>query len=157
MSTSKSNKNFHKRVSNQVSLLDIWESLSMEPGSMDIRTGIAGMLSKAISTSRKSRYEIAAQVSELVGRDISKSTLDAWTAESKEDHRLPADVVPALCFVLHDFSLLRLLGKTCGCNVLEYDEAIYAEIAKKERLIRELMSDKERLQVAALRYKPKER
>jgi hypothetical protein len=37
-----------------------------------------------------SRYQVAAKMSELLDVDITKTMLDSWTAESKEQHRFPA-------------------------------------------------------------------
>ena len=36
-------------------------------------------------------------MSDLVGREVSKTMLDAYTSESKEGHRLPAELLPAFC------------------------------------------------------------
>jgi len=44
---------------------------------------------QAIRNSGKDRYRIAGEVSHLIGRQVTKAMLDAWTAESKPQHDDP--------------------------------------------------------------------
>jgi len=45
----------------------------------------------------KSRDLIADAMSLELGRQISRTQLDAWAAPSKPEHRIPADALVALC------------------------------------------------------------
>jgi len=63
----------------------------------DLGAQLRRWLSAAIKVSPLSRFMIAAKMSELIGREISKFQLDSWTAESKEGYHLPAEYLPAAC------------------------------------------------------------
>ena len=65
-----------------------------------------------------SRWQIAGQVSELLHRDVSKEMLDKYTSESAEGHRLPAELVPALCRVTQRPDLLQVLAEAAGYAVV---------------------------------------
>jgi len=72
-----------------------------EPGSMDFRTRVAILIREMLDAARAAdpaldRYEVAARVSRLVGKEISKAMLDAYTAESRDAYNAPAWLMPAL-------------------------------------------------------------
>jgi len=105
----------------------------------DIAAQIRRWLSAAIKNSPMSRFEIAARVSELLDKEISKYQLDSWTAESKEGYHLPAEYVPALAAVLDDISLLRILAAPLGIQVLENKDLMWLEYGKlrqTEKMVR---------------------
>jgi hypothetical protein len=122
------------RQKNFLTILD--EGQKMEPGSFDVDARLRAWLSKAIakysSRVNKSRHVIAGELGELLDWEISKSMLDSWTAESHINNRIPALVVPAACALFGDYEGLRILCVPAMCQVLESDQAIYAEIAKQE-------------------------
>ena len=132
---SKNRKDLTALMSNQTSFLD---NPDPEPGSLNLAAQLSASLSKAISKAAKSRWQIAAEMSELTGRDITKTMLDAWTAESHIEHRFPAEYIPAFCIACRNFDPLKLLGKYSSCEVLETSEAVYAEIARIEKQKEEL-------------------
>ncbi len=90
-------------------------------------------LSSAIKTSPLSRFAIAARLSELQGREISKFQLDSWTAESKDGYRLPAEFIPALCFILNDITGLKILVAPLGIKILENRDQLLLEYGKVKR------------------------
>jgi len=105
----------------------------------DIAAQLRRWLSAAIKNSPMSRFEIAARLSELLDKEISKYQLDSWTAESKEGYHLPAEYVPALAAVLDDISLLRILSAPLGIQVLENKDLMWLEYGKlrqTEKMVR---------------------
>ncbi|MBI1386649.1 MAG: hypothetical protein GC150_17225 [Rhizobiales bacterium] len=61
------------------------------PGSLaGLSRRIGVMMSQAIRESGMDRYDIAAAMSRLLNEDVSKHILDAYTAESREDHNVSA-------------------------------------------------------------------
>jgi hypothetical protein len=103
------------------------------PGSLDLDAEIRAWLVAALKRSRFSRAITAARVGELVGRpDLSQAVVDAWCAESKEKHRIPAAYLPALCLVLDDFGGLRILARAAGRDLVEPHEMGLLEIARLE-------------------------
>jgi len=70
---------------------------------------IRAELVQAIKACTLSRYQIAARLSELHGRDISKDMLDKYTAESGENYRFPAELVAGFCLVTGTAGLLHAI------------------------------------------------
>lgn len=72
-----------------------------------IRERLRGLLRK----SSKSRAQTAEALSQLLpeGQHVSEHILSNWANGSKTGYSLPARAVPALCLVLGDDSLQRLL------------------------------------------------
>jgi len=58
-----------------------------KPGALDINMQFRHVLSDEIKKSPKSRHEIAARMSELLGHEVTKHQLDSWTAESRDGWR----------------------------------------------------------------------
>lgn len=128
-------KDLTAALSNQMSLLD---NQDPEPGSLNVASELSASLSKAISKAGKSRWQIAATMSELTGVDISKTMIDAWTSEAHHEHRFPAEFLPAFCLACQNFDPLKIIGRHSKCEVLESREAVYAEIARFEKQKEEL-------------------
>lgn len=97
----------------------------------------------------RDRCAVAAAMSETAGYPISKTMLDRWAAPSNEQHRLPAELTPALVLVTGDHRPLALLVEACGCRLAdpldvraaEIGRAYAAKLAADERL-REALDDR---------------
>lgn len=77
------------------------------------------------------RYEIAARMSRKLGREITKSHIDQWSAMSTVQRRIHADSLKALCEVISDWTPLHVLVEACGFKALHPDEAAAAEYGSK--------------------------
>ena len=110
-----------------------------------LQNEIKRVASRAISESSKSRWHIAAEISEMMGMEVTKSMLDCWTAESKEGHRFPLFVLPAFCITTENYDLIRLICKACQGLFLGKDTAILAEIARMDKQIKKLQEKREQL------------
>lgn len=92
------------------------------------------------------RYEVAARMSRILGRDVTKNILDAYAAGSKEDH------VPNLAFAIafdaatETNALLNLFAGLRGCGVLVGSDNLRAEL-----LILEMEEEKLRKKKTALK------
>lgn len=140
-------------MSNQLSLFDIVRQNQMEKlseaGSFDIDQRLRELLSEGLRLCDVDRYEVAARMSRLVGREITKSHLDSWTAESKDGHNIPFKYVPAFCHVTGYKEPLRMAAEMVQCYLLESEEALHAElgklacqkeeISKKEKAVRQYL------------------
>lgn len=128
-------------------LFGIPEAPSLSEGSLNYAAELCGALSAALKRSSKSRYEIAARMSELVGVDISKFQLDAWTAESREGHRFPFEYAAAFETACETTALQELLARKRGSRILFGDDALVTdlgriskaklELAARERALKE--------------------
>src|SRR3990167_1973459 len=125
--------------------LDLLEGAVIIEGHMaDVPLDLRAALVRAIKGCALSRYQIAAQISELMGRDLTKDMHDKYTAESADGHRLPAEIVPALCCVTGSYDPLRTLAGAMNCAVAGPDEKkemeitrLRMEIDKLKRVLRE--------------------
>lgn len=102
------------------------------PGSLSCRIEIASTMSEALKG--LDRYDIAAAMSRLLGRDISKHMLDAYTAESREDHIPPLDTAIAFDIATNTHCLVNLSACKQGARVLVGKDALAAELGKLERV-----------------------
>jgi hypothetical protein len=138
------------RVDNlkQLSLFDYVQSRIEEqqrevlPGQLNIQHQVKALISKALHDTSRSRFEVAARMSELLGQEVSKAMLDAWSAESKEYHRFPAEFIPAFCAATGSRELLRLLAERSGSFCLPGPDALRAEVKRIEEQIQELQDER---------------
>lgn len=138
---------------NQLSLFDILknyheqQSIKKPAGSFDIDRTFREAISEALKRCPRSRWEVAGRMSELTGQEITKSMLDSWTAESKEQHRFPAIFLPAFCEAAGCGEPLKLLGRMVGVFVLPGPDALRAEIRKLEEEIERKQTEKRKRMV----------
>ena len=125
------------RTARDLQTLDLFEvptPRSPLPGALEVGLAVRHLLSDVLKASSLSRFEVAARMSELLGHEVSKHQLDAWTAESREGWRFPLEYLPALEVALETHSLTGWLAELRGCTVLVGREALDAKIGKLERM-----------------------
>ncbi|OUN00481.1 MAG: hypothetical protein BAA04_08255 [Firmicutes bacterium ZCTH02-B6] len=130
-------RKFSVEPENQLSLFDVLQDAATKmtptepaPGSMDMGSCIRQSISEAIRRSGLKRWEIAGRMSELLGVEITESMLNAWSAESREDRRFPAEYLAAFCYVTGDREILRAIARKVHCWLLESEEAVMAELGR---------------------------
>lgn len=138
----------------QISLFDIIRQVAEKqktaalqgdmPGRLNISATLRELVSLALKRTRLSRYEVAAEMSKLLGREITKSQIDSWSAESKENHRFPLAYLNAFMDSAGDKTILRLLCEKAGGYFIEGEDALYTELGKIEKA-KEEIAEKERL------------
>lgn len=143
----KKNKSFDNR---QITLFDLIRTLQDDSpeakpaGCMDIDRQFRELISDMLRRCPRSRYQVAARMSELVGQEITKSMLDSYTAESKVQNRFPAVFVPAFCEAVGGNDPVKLLGKPIGSFVLPGPDALRAEIQRIDEEITKKQADRRR-------------
>lgn len=134
--------------SGQLSLLDLIQQAEdlrpeeAEIGSLNIHTRFCHSLTTAIKTSGLSRFEIAGQMSHLLGTEISKFMIDSWTSESKEGHRMPCEYLPAFCIATGNREPLQILSEFGGMFCMPGPEALRAEIHKLSEEEKKIRAEK---------------
>jgi hypothetical protein len=126
----------HHRDDRQLSLDDYYivpQPPEPAPGSLDYDTELRAVISQAIKESPHSRAIIAARMSELTGVEITLHMLNAWTAESREQHRFPFAFAAAFEIAAETSSLQLLLARKRGSLVLMGAEALDAELGLVRR------------------------
>lgn len=73
------------------------------------------------------REAVAAAMSSLLGRRVSKAQLDQWSAPSQGDRRIHVDALRALGLATGDWRALHHLVEACGFRALTPQEAVCAE------------------------------
>ncbi len=140
---SKSKNVLHTPLSKQGDLFDT----IMPEGSLDVSLSFRDCLTKAFTRCKESRFVIAARISELSGKEISKDILDKCTS-SNLDYGLRAEHVPAACYIAKTVDPIRILAAAVAGEVVTSDEADYV------RLGRLLQEDQQRqIEIARLRLK----
>ncbi len=111
-------------------------------GSMDCLAELKAALNLALKNCPLSRHQVAGQMSHLLNTQITKETIDSWTADSKERH-IPGEFLPAFCAATGDDGALLVLNRKRdlfafqGPEALKSEiEAIKEEIRKKQKEVR---------------------
>lgn len=130
---------------NQMSLLDLLRATSSIPkehgeGALSLGGQLRVALSKALKDCPLDRFQVAGKMSSLLGREITRAQLDAWTAvcESHEGHRFPAEYLPAFRVATGSREPLRLLAEASGFYCLAGPDALRAEAQLLREKRREL-------------------
>lgn len=97
-------------------------------GSMRIIDELRNAINDALKCCPLSRHQVAGQMSHLLNEEISKATIDSWTAESKSDRHIPAEYLPAFCRTVKSNKPLEVLIGKSGLFALEGPEALRSEI-----------------------------
>lgn len=124
-----------------------------EPGTLNLDVRLRHALSEELRRLPLSRYQVAARMAELTGCDVTKSQLDSWTAESKDDHRFPAAFLPAFCLAVGSWGVLKLLAEAGGKRVFTDPHVdIAVQLGELEARVREreaaLREDRRKLALA---------
>lgn len=103
------------------------------PGALaGLKTQIAHAISAVIRDSGLDRFEIAGKMSALLGEEVSKTMLDAYSAESREDQNVPAYRLLAFVLATESFPALDQLLSHLGCRLLAGEQTQLAAITKLE-------------------------
>lgn len=116
------------------------------PGGLSCRAEIAHVMSDALKN--HDRFDVAAKMSKLLGREISKHMLDAYTAESREDHIPPLDTAIAFDLAVGSSALAELFAKKVGAKLVFGREALDAKLGKLERIRDEAAKEIKRIKKA---------
>src|SRR3972149_430313 len=124
--------------------LDIFAFLRPEetpaPGSLNIGMQLRQAISEAIRKSGLERIDICAAIYKLTGVEVSKSTLDSWSAESRDKCSenidfngnkrwgIPAEILHAFCRVTACYEPLFILVEVCNFKALKGREVVHARI-----------------------------
>lgn len=147
---------YRKRIDDgrQLTIFDQIQELKSKKedgsGSLRVKDDLQRALNDAIKECPLSRHQIVGEMSHLLNEEISKSMLDSWTAESRDDRHIPAEYLPAFCKVTGNFEALDVLNRKAGLFAMAGSEAVRSEIHKMReearRLLREVRKREELLE-----------
>ncbi|MDO8414170.1 MAG: hypothetical protein Q7S51_10325 [Gallionellaceae bacterium] len=129
------------------------QAYPLTPGAWRFRGEIAHVMGEAIKACSKDRYQIAADMSRLLAREVSVNTLDKYTSEASEDHIPNLETAIAFDAATEQTTLASLFASKLGCRVLPGKESLMAElgrlghmkneIAKQEKAIKHVLGKKQ--------------
>jgi hypothetical protein len=133
---------------NQMSLFDLLskETKDLTPpneGSANIHEQTRQIISNALRHLTKSRWQIAGEMSHLLGEEISVHQLNSWAAPSKS-HRMPFEYAAAFCLATDNHELLSVSAKAAGMFLLPGSGALRCEIQKYDEQVRRAQAEKKR-------------
>ncbi|MBF0192492.1 MAG: hypothetical protein HQL99_15340 [Magnetococcales bacterium] len=99
------------------------------PGTLRL-SEIPDCLNKAIVESGKTRWHIAAEMSQLTGEHVTKMMLDAWTAPSKPKARFPFEFAAAFQVATNSRCLEEILVTACGRTIMEPAQVLEATLGQ---------------------------
>lgn len=82
----------------------------------EARTNV--LVGEMLNSDGRDRYQLAAEVSKLLGEDISKAMLDAYSSPAREDHRVPHSRLAAIIAVTGRYDLFDHHCRQFGCAVV---------------------------------------
>ena len=88
---------------------------------------------------------MAAAMSAILNREVTKTALDEWTAMSKVTRRIHADALMALCQATRDWRAMHYFVRACGFVALEPDMAVCAEFGAQTAIIEHLQKGQKKL------------
>lgn len=143
-----------KDLSNQPTLFDLIkesESTNHPPGSMDFDAEFRAALSEDLrhacdpSGREISRFEVAARMSEHLGREITASQLYNWTAATHQDHNIPAKYIPSFIYATGgQRRAFELLSRKAGLFAFPGPEALGVEVFQIDEKISSLQRERRR-------------
>ena len=117
-------------------------------GAMRCVEALRGALRAAIKECQLSRYQIAGQMSHLLGADITKEQIDSWTRDSDipeaQRRHVPAEYLPAFCSATGSLLPIEVLGRASGVFVMPGPDALRCEVHKLDEQIKGLQAERKR-------------
>lgn len=129
------------------------QAFPMTPGSWNFRREIAVVMGEAIKVCPKDRYQIAADMSRLLGREITANMLDKYTSEASEEYIPNFETAIAFDAATESTALANFHASKLGCRVLPGKESPMAELgrlghmkdelAKQEKAIKRILGEQQ--------------
>jgi len=110
------------------------QAYPMLPGAWNFRIEIAHVMGESIKAASKDRYSIAADMSRLLGREVSSNMLDKYTSEAAEGHHPSLEVAIAFDAATEQMGLLGMYASKLGAKVLPGKDALLAELGRLEQM-----------------------
>ena len=127
--------------SSQLNLFDYVRELHRKDGTnpegtLNVKERLRCVLNSALKLSPLSRHQVAGEMSHLLGVEVTKTTIDSWTAESKEGNRIPAEYVPAFCKATDDYTALMIMEEASGRFSMPGPDALRSEIQRRREKVK---------------------
>lgn len=106
----------------------------MTPGAWRFRAEISHAMGEAIKVCDKDVYAIAADMSRLLGREITANTLYKYSSEASEEHIPNLETAIAFDAATGQLGLVSLYAEKLGCRVLPGKDSLLTELGRLEQM-----------------------
>ena len=131
------------------------EKKKMIEGTLNVSDPLRVSLNEAIKKCALSRHQIAGEMSHMIGREVTKTQLDSWTAESKELNRIPAEYLPAFCRTTGSQEPIRIITEAAGAFSMPGPDALRSEIQRLSEQEKKIRSEKRKREIFLLEMEGK--
>lgn len=119
---------------------------------LDFNTKLSQAMSRALDEARAnglSRAEVAARMSEILGQDVSKGMIDAYTSQARDTHTISAVRFKAFVRATGCIWLWNVYLDGEGLTLLMGEEALHAQASLAEKRAKALMEEARQLRARA--------
>lgn len=106
----------------------------MNPGAWRFRGEIAHAIGESIKGCSKDVYAIAAEMSRLLGREVTANTLYKYSSEASEEHIPNFETAIAFDAATGQLALASLFAGKLGCKVMPGKDSLFAELGRLETM-----------------------
>lgn len=106
---------------------------------------VCSMVGSILASDARPREVIAAEMSVLLGEEVSRMMLDAYASPARTDHKVPFTRLMALIAVTERHDLLDPLLREIGAALLVGEEVHTARIGHIDRQIEKLKEERRRI------------
>lgn len=108
-------------------------------------SAMVGVILNSAHAAGRTREVIAAEMSALLGENVSRKMLDAYASPAREDHKVPFSRLLALIIVTGRQDLMDPLMRVGGMAILVGEEVHTARLGNIDREIAKLQAERKRI------------
>jgi hypothetical protein len=108
-----------------------------------------GVILNTTFAAGRPREIIAAEMSVLLGEDVSRAMLDAYSSPGRDKHKVPMSRFLALIAVTQRYDILDMLLRQIGAAVLVGEEIHTARLGQIDRQMQQLKEERAKLALRA--------
>jgi hypothetical protein len=105
---------------------------AQEGGLFGLDRAVGSAISQILKDDPRSRFEVAGAMSAMLGDEVSKAMLDAYSAEAKDGHNISVARFLALIAQSGRFDVLDALVRRIGAHVVVGEESLTVELGHIE-------------------------
>ncbi|PZR30320.1 hypothetical protein [Caulobacter segnis] len=148
-----------KRIRDEQTL-DLFEHKHLFPvetprelgSALDFNSTLSRAMSRALDEARehgRDRYDVAARMSEILGQEVSKGMLDAYTSTARDTHTISAVRFKAFVRATGCLWLWKVYLDGEGLTLLMGEEALHAQASLAEKRAKALLDEARQLRARA--------
>lgn len=116
------------------------------PCALDFNARLAAAMARAIRDCGLDRYEIAGRMSAILGVEVSKAMIDAYTSAARETHTISVVRLKAFIRATGQAWLWTVVLEGDGLTLLQGEEALLAQAALARKQAQALAEEARRLE-----------